>query len=87
MLVRYEITSALAHAMALGQFEANAVKQASAGRVAPARGRPGHRVLARRLERRSAYDAAYLVLAEHVGAELWTVDSALAPMQARAVCR
>jgi predicted nucleic acid-binding protein len=43
--------------------------------------------LARRLERRSAYDAAYLVLAEHVGAELWTVDSALAPMQARAVCR
>lgn len=34
--------------------------------------------LARRLGRRSAYDAAYIALAERMGAELWTLDSKLA---------
>jgi predicted nucleic acid-binding protein len=30
------------------------------------------------LERRSAYDAAYLALAQDLDAELWTLDGALA---------
>jgi len=34
--------------------------------------------LARRLGRRSAYDAAYIALAERLGAELWTLDGKLA---------
>ncbi len=34
--------------------------------------------LARRLGRQSAYDAAYIALAERLGAELWTLDGKLA---------
>jgi predicted nucleic acid-binding protein len=34
--------------------------------------------LALRLERRSAFDAAYVQLATQIGAELWTLDGALA---------
>lgn len=34
--------------------------------------------LARRLGRQSAYDAAYIALAERIGAELWTLDDKLA---------
>ncbi|MPZ14476.1 MAG: PIN domain-containing protein [Chloroflexi bacterium] len=34
--------------------------------------------IASRLQRRSAYDAAYIALAEQMGAELWTFDGPLA---------
>ena len=34
--------------------------------------------MAARLQRRSAYDAAYLVLAEQLRGELWTLDGPLA---------
>lgn len=34
--------------------------------------------LARQLDRQSAYDAAYIALAEHLGTELWTLDGKLA---------
>ncbi len=34
--------------------------------------------MAQRLERRSAYDAAYLALADRLGADLWTFDGPLA---------
>jgi predicted nucleic acid-binding protein len=34
--------------------------------------------LALELERRSAFDAAYVALAQRIGAELWTIDGPLA---------
>jgi predicted nucleic acid-binding protein len=34
--------------------------------------------MAQRLERSSAYDAAYIVLAQQLDAELWTLDAPLA---------
>lgn len=34
--------------------------------------------MSQRLERRSAYDAAYIVLADRLGGELWTLDGPLA---------
>jgi predicted nucleic acid-binding protein len=34
--------------------------------------------ITQRLERKSSYDAAYIVLAEQLNAELWTLDGPLA---------
>jgi predicted nucleic acid-binding protein len=83
-LARYEIANALAKKAANGELDDDAIDEAwdvlddlpivyhplhdgsSAVRVALA------------LERRSAYDAAYLALAQSLDAELWTLDGPLA---------
>ena len=77
-------TSALTLAVATGNLAANDVERV----WALAMGVPvtlhalvdGPAVIAAagRLERTSAYDAAYLALAELLGAELWTLDGRLA---------
>jgi predicted nucleic acid-binding protein len=59
------------HAPELLRYEAaNALARAAAAGQLPAS--------PQRLERKSAYDAAYLVLADRLGAELWTLDGPLA---------
>jgi len=84
MLARYEIASALTRAVAAGQLSSDQVAVAwqqiasvplvwhelSDG--------PAVVAMAAQLQRRSAYDAAYLVLAEQLGGELWTLDGPLA---------
>jgi predicted nucleic acid-binding protein len=83
-LARYEIANALAKKAANGELDDDAIREAwdvlddlpivyhplhdgsSAVRVALT------------LERRSAYDAAYLALAQSLDAELWTLDGPLA---------
>lgn len=83
-LLPYEVANGLARLVAAGAFPAERLARAWR-RVAtlPIAYHPlradGHRVveIALRLGRRSAYDAAYLALAERLGAELWTFDGPL----------
>ena len=83
-LLRYEIASALARAVDAGQLAESDVELAwRATTVAPIRLHeletgPAVIEVARQLGRRSAYDAAYVVLAQALGAELWTLDGPLA---------
>jgi predicted nucleic acid-binding protein len=83
-LARYEIANALTKKAAAGSFSEEATREAwdvldelpivyHALRDGPSVVRA-----ALVLERRSAYDAAYLALAEDLGAELWTIDGPLA---------
>ena len=83
-LISYEFASALTRLAALADWSLE--RLAAAGEVLRALDitlhpmENGLRVvtLARRLGRQSGYDAAYIALAERLGAELWTLDGKLA---------
>jgi len=82
-LARYEVANALTRLIVAIAFPADKVEEAWANlSVLPITYHPSvdaQRVveIALRLGRQNAYDAAYLALAESLGAELWTLDSPL----------
>lgn len=83
-LLRYEVASALTRAVGAGQLAESDVglawRAATATPIQLHELEAGPEVVevARRLGRQSAYDAAYVVLAWALGAELWTLDGPLA---------
>lgn len=84
-LLPYEVANGLTRLVAAGAFPAKQVEDAWRAVLAvPITYHPlqvqGPQVitLALRLRRQSAYDAAYLALAQQLGAELWTFDGPLA---------
>ena len=83
-LMPYEAANALVRSVAGGTLPPEAVPQAwaliatVAVELHPIGAGPAVVEVARRLERHSAYDAAYVVLAQALSAELWTFDGPLA---------
>lgn len=83
-LLPYEMASALARAVAAGQLPVTEVSGAwqriTAIPVVLHRLQDAPAVVAmtQRLQRKSAYDAAYVVLAEQLDTVLWTLDGPLA---------
>jgi predicted nucleic acid-binding protein len=85
-LLRYEIASALARLLANGRLSAIEAASAWAKIEALTVGVAFHDIsdgprviaIAQTLARQSAYDAAYVALAESLGADLWTMDGPLA---------
>lgn len=83
-LLPYEVANALGRAVAAGQLPAAEVPSACERIAAvpivlhPLQNAAAVVALTQRLERTSAYDAAYIVLAEELDAALWTLDGPLA---------
>ncbi len=84
VLLRYEVASALSLTVSAGQLASENVAGASQ-RIDSVpivlhqpKDTPAVVAMAQRLERRSAYDAAYVVLAEELDTQLWTLDGPLA---------
>jgi predicted nucleic acid-binding protein len=83
-LLPYEVASALARYVGAGHFgHPEAQRVWACIRAIAVTSHPlddGAAVIgmARRLERTSAYDAAYIVLAQRLGTYLWTLDGRLA---------
>lgn len=84
VLMPYEVASALTQVIVPGSTDGPAVESVwSAIQRMPVTMHsladvPSVVQLAHRLGRRSAYDAAYIALAEQLDAELWTLDGPLA---------
>ncbi len=83
-LLPYEVANALGRAVAAGQLPVAEVPSACERIAAvpivlhPLQDAAAVVALTQRLERKSAYDAAYIVLAEELDAALWTLDGPLA---------
>lgn len=83
-LMRHELANALAGLLAGGLVTGEQVEATWAAAMSipitlhDLVDGPGVVSMATRLGRRSAYDAAYVALADQLGAELWTVDGPLA---------
>ena len=83
-LMPYEAANALTRAVVAGSLRADAVEESWAivtgvpVRLHPLHDGPDVIAMAQRLGRQSAYDASYLVLADALDAELWTLDGPLA---------
>jgi len=84
LLTKYEVASALTRSRVRGSLSPEDAAEALAiidglgvtFDLAPDNARAIE--IAVELERHSAYDAAYLALAERLGAEVWTLDGPLA---------
>lgn len=83
-LMRYEVASALTRSIVGGTLDPAdaeaAWRQIAAMPITLHELHDGPAVitLARQLKRESAYDAAYVVLAQKLGADVWTLDGPLA---------
>jgi len=83
-LFRYEVANALTRNIAAGAIDASDAKSAWERIVAievrlhGLTDGPSVVAVAQKLQRESAYDASYIVLAQELDAELWTLDGPLA---------
>ncbi len=89
-LFRYEVANALTRSIAAGAIDSSDAKSAWERIVAievslhGLRDGPAVVAVARKLQRANAYDAAYVVLAQELKADLWTLDGPLARNAANA---